>query len=265
MTKPLRIIDGHARTGLFSVATVLLENMMLSDEKYDYRVELGSEYLYFDKNHGPNVWEYFFNQDVNTHPREAYQTQETGFLFERTGLLDVGNRSESYQSSIFIVSELFHTRIGFSTLMKSELDQLKSNMDLNQEYIAVHKRETDYSLHASKIHNSDKFFSEIESDLGNEKIFLATDSQKALWEFRLRYGSRLKYLRIPRSRDNTGLHFMNMSKIPNWRNGANAVLDCFLLANGRKLIRTRSNLTTFSLIINPHLNYIEMDEDVSIS
>ena len=88
MKKSLRIIDGRARTGLFSVATVLLENMILNGDKFDYRVELGSEYLYYDNKHGQNVWEYYFNQIQNSQVETEYETTERGFLFDRKGLLE---------------------------------------------------------------------------------------------------------------------------------------------------------------------------------
>jgi hypothetical protein len=149
--------------------------------------------------------------------------------------------------------------------MISQIETVKEELGLNKGYIAVHKRETDYLLHASLINGAEKFFRRIEENLDNEKIFLATDSLKAKWEFRLRYGSRLVCLDMPRSRDNTGLHLMQMTRIPNWKNGANAVLDCYLLSAGKKLFRTRSNLTTFSLILNPNIECIEVDDNVVIS
>lgn len=262
--KSLRILTGHNRTGLFSVATVLIENMINSKSEHDYRVELGSEYLYFDSTHGENVWEYYFNQVRGTKNRHEYDSVEHGFLFDRSGLLDVGNREKSYKDTIDKASIIFREFIGFNPYMTSHLHAVQEELNLTSEYIAVHKRETDYLLHASHINRSDYFFRKIEERLGNEKIFLATDSQRALWEFRLRYGSRLVNLSIPRSRDNTGLHLMKMSRIPNWVNGENAVLDSYLLSAGKKLFRTRSNLTTFSLILNPGIECIEMDHDVVI-
>jgi hypothetical protein len=262
--KSLRVMTGHNRTGLFSVVTVLIENLMTNSEKYDYAVELGPEYLYFDLTHGNNVWDYYFNQPSPTLGYGAYSNIEKGFLFDRKGILDVGNRSESYETAIAQAAMIFNTQIGFSKSMSKQLSSIHEELDLERSYVSVHKRETDYLLHSSRIKKCDEFFFEIEKNLGDEKIFLATDSQKVLFEFKLRYGFRLKYLKIPRSLDNTGLHHITKRKYPNWLNGENAVIDAYLLSQGKNLFRTRSNLTTFSRILNPNLKCIEMDYDLQI-
>lgn len=262
--KSLRVITGHNRTGLFSVVTVLIENLMINSKKYDYAVELGPEYLYFDLTHGDNVWNYYFNQPSPSLEYGAYSNIEKGFLFDRKGILDVGNRSESYETAVVQAAIIFNAQIGFSKRMSEKLSGIREELGLEESYVSVHKRETDYLLHSSRIKKCDEFFYEIEKKLGDEKIFLATDSQKVLFEFKLRYGFRLKYLKIPRSLDNTGLHQITKRKYPNWLNGQNAVIDAYLLSQGENLYRTRSNLTTFSRILNPGLNCIELDYDLQI-
>lgn len=263
--KSLRVITGHNRTGLFSVVTVLIENMMINSKNHDYAVELGPEYLYFDSMYGSNVWNYYFNQPSPSLGSGAYTNIEEGFLFDRKGLLDVGNRTEGYETAVAGAAIIFKNQIGFSEKMSSKLSAVREEMGLTRDFISVHKRETDFKLHSSTIKKCDEFFCEIEKNLGDETIFLATDSQKVLFEFKLRYGFRLKYLKIPRSFDNTGLHHITRLKYPNWQNGQNAVTDAYLLSQGKYLFRTRSNLTTFSRILNPNLKCFEMDYDVQIN
>lgn len=262
--RKLRVITGHNRTGLFSVATVLLENMVIAGE-YDYALQLGREYLYYDQNKGENVWEYYFGQPKRESEDLNRYTTDYGFLFDRTGVLDIGNRTTSYFEAIEKASLVFRNSIGFAPGIGTELEQQKLALGLDKKYYAVHKRETDFKLHATRIIDSEYFFRRIEETLGDEKIFLATDSQKAFWNFKLRYGKRLIASKIKRSKDSTGLHFHQFPKGENWLNGYNALLDCYLLSEGSKLFRTRSNLTTFSLILNPYLENVEMDESVAIS
>ena len=261
----LRVITGHNRTGLFSVATVLLENLILNQGEFQYKVELGPEYLYFDTTKGLNVWEYFFKQPMNFSERHESQEIEYGFLFDRIGLLDVANRSTSYFDAVLKAAEIFRNQLNFAEGVESVLSASKTQLGLSDKYIAVHKRETDYELHANSIPSSDVFFREIENQLGDEDIFLATDSTKAYWDFKMRYGKRLKSLKVDRSSDSTGLHFKNYKPGFNWINGLNALKDAYVLSQGASLYRTRSNLTTFSLILNPDIRCIEMDQNIVIA
>ncbi len=261
----LRVITGHNRTGLFSVATVLLENMLLNQGEFHYKVELGPEYLYFDTTKGSNVWEYFFKQPRNISNQIDNHEVEYGFLFDRIGLLDVGNRSESYAEAVLEAAGVFRNQLNFADGIEDILYTSKAELNLSKRYISVHKRETDYELHASKIPPSDFFFREIENQLDDEDIFLATDSTKAFWDFKMRYGKRLKSLKVDRSSDSTGLHFKNYKPGLNWLNGLNALKDAYVLSQGASLYRTRSNLTTFSLILNPKIKCIEMDKNIAIA
>lgn len=259
--KTLRTITGHKRTGLFSVVNVLLELLLNQEIDADYQMRLGPEYLYFDPNIGLNVWEYYFNQPKQIYGPK-YEVFENGFEFQRSGVLDISNRSQSYEKAILEANLLFTSRIGFSPAMISTITDTARQLELPEKYFSVHKRETDSQLHASEIITCDHFFKEIETRLDNEIIYLATDSEKALREFKFRYGSRLIHLETFRSKDNTGLHFLEKAGASKAKVGSDAVLDAVFLSRGVSMFRTRSNLTTFSRVLNPNLECFELDVNV---
>ena len=257
-----RIIDSRNRSGLFSVATVLLENLMLAPSDEYYQVYLGEGSLYFDADWGSNVWEYYFEQPLapkNFEKILASTTSEWGFLFRRKGLLDVSNRTETYYEAIHKAAAIFEARIGFSERMQEHLNQVITESGLlEMPTLCVHRRATDWK-HTKKLPLS-AFFAEADpfADLG-WKIFLATDSNYSLLAFKRRYGKRLSYLRTARSWTGKSLHLQTRRRISPAAAGRDAVVDAYLLSRGNHLIRTRSNVTTFAQILNPSIPVTELD------
>lgn len=265
-----RVIDGRQRSGLFSVVTVVLENLILKPSNVHYRIELGSEYLYFDAKVGPNVWEYFFNQPKNTVAKTASisapAVEERGFLFDRKGLLDITNRESSYDDAVAQAAKIFRDEIGFSELASARLESAFQETWTDGPVLSVHRRETDYNTHGA-ILPIEVFFDKVDPFIeAGDSVFLATDSQVALSKFRKRYGrNRILSSDSSRSRFGRPLHtsrhlFKSPASI-----GFEALIDAYLLSRGDHLIRTRSNVTTFSKILNPLLPTHEIDNSVEYS
>lgn len=271
MTREIsRVIDGRQRSGLFSVVTVVLENLILRPEEVRYRVELGPEYLYFDSKVGPNVWEYFFNQPQNppqtTRRFAVSAVEERGFIFDRTGLLDITNRTPSYNEAVLQAAKIFRDEIGFSELASTHLEKAFQRTWAEGSVLAVHRRETDFKAHGL-ILPIDAFFKEVDPYIDSGyAVFLATDSHAALAKFRKRYGKkRILSSTSSRSRFGRPLHTSrHMFKSPA-AIGFEALTDAYLLSRGDHLIRTRSNVTTFSKILNPLLPTQEIDQTVEYS
>lgn len=257
-----RILDSRNRSGLFSVATVLLENLILAPPGEYYQVYLGEESLYFDADWGSNVWQYYFEQPLAPEEFEKILTQSTtewGFLFRRQGLLDVSNRTESYYEAIHKAAALFEAKIGFSHRMQEHLNQITAESGLLEfPTLCVHRRATDWKH--TEILPLSAYYAETDpfADLG-WNIFLATDSNYSLMAFKRRYGKRLRYLKTARSWTGKSLHLQTRRRISPAAAGRDAVVDAYLLSRGNHLIRTRSNVTTFAQILNPSIPVTELD------
>ena len=142
--KIYRIIDGRNRSGLFSIATIVLENLVVATVNISYQVALDSRYLYFDPKWGPNVWDYYFRQprsDRSFSEIVADPSTEWGFTFDRRLLLDGSNRGQSYIETVRQASSTFYSDVGFSDYMNQQITSLDtSTWQPNDEILGVHRR-----------------------------------------------------------------------------------------------------------------------------
>lgn len=265
-----KVIDSRHMSGLFSVMTVLLENIMLAEANEHFVVNLGAEYLYYDKRWGSNVWEYYFSQpkssDSITEILSGKYPFESGFIFKRKGLLDITNRTASYEKAIFEASKLFGSEVTFTDEMTEHLRVQALSVLPEGNFITVHRRETDFGKHG-KVPKISRLLDACDSfvDQGSE-IFLATDSAYAIYHFKKRYGRRvLHYINTTRSYSGRPLHSRKHIFGSPAKAGRDACVDAYLLSKGQTLIRTRSNVSTFARILNPNMKWIEVDEDIQYS
>jgi hypothetical protein len=82
-------------------------------------------------------------------------------------------------------------------------------------------------------------------------VFLATDEQACVDYMRDRFGDRLLYREMFRSRDGRPIDVVNDD--PNFTKGADAVSDCVLLSRTSCLVRTASNLGLCAAFFNPSI------------
>ena len=150
--------------------------------------------------------------------------------------------------------------------MKDEIKFLDQGVLRSPEkVVGVHRRATDFS-HTQRVPIS-AFFNATDPYIEQGwTVYLATDSNYTLRAFRRRYGdARLAYLQIPRSWSKRSLHLSKRRKQSPAQYGRDAVLDAYFLSRSDHLIRTRSNVTTFSLVLKPDISVTELDADLRYS
>ena len=240
-------------SGLLSAVTVLLENLILKSPNENFFVNLGPGSLYYDRKFGENAWEYYFTQPdsnliLDKHLSGA-RSLETGFLFKWKGLLDPSNRMASYESTLLRASDLFGKAFGFNEETSFLLEKARQDILPQSKILAVHRRDTDYYPNIPQI---ETFFKHVYPFVENgSQIYLATDSKEALSKFKNRYGRRVIFQKATRSGSRNPVHTSRrLFKSPALI-GREVLVDAYLMSKCEHLVRTRSNVTTFTRILNP--------------
>ena len=92
------------------------------------------------------------------------------------------------------------------------------------------------------------------SGMANVKFFIASDDERFIEFLNQRCPHDFCQYTQPRCRTELGLH--NMSEIPAYDRGKNALIDCLLLAKSKTLIRMSSHLSNTSVMFNPKMKVI---------
>jgi len=257
----LFLMEGHLHpSGLLSAVTVLLENLVLKSPNERFLVNLGPGSLYYDRKFGENAWEYYFTQPKFDFGRDCViedeWSVEKGFLFKWQGFLDPSNRSGSYDKTLLDSAKLFGTVFSFNDDLLDYLEEKRSEILPSGPVLAVHRRETDYYPNVPEI---EAFFEKVDPFVEDGfKIYLATDSKKALSQFRKRYGKRVLFQKATRSSSLNPIHTSKKLLKSPALIGREVLVDAYLMAKCWHLIRTRSNVTTFTRILNPNLPWSEL-------
>lgn len=130
--------------------------------------------------------------------------------------------------------------------------------------LGVHVRGTDHGEHGSLI-DIDYYFKQIDAELETNKfnsIFLATDENRIVDQFVTRYSSIVKVNSdITRSNTNQGIHFSNFTNKSQL--AEEVLLDAISLANCKNIIITSSNVSSYTLCINPNVEYTFIDKHIA--
>lgn len=129
--------------------------------------------------------------------------------------------------------------------------------------LGIHVRGTDHAAHGQLL-DIEYYFSQVDKQLLTNKfefIFLATDEYKIIDQFINRYGDKVKVnSNIRRSDNNQGIHYSNFT---NKEDLAEEVMrDAISLANCDHILITSSNVSGYTLCINPHVGYTYIDRDI---
>lgn len=206
-----------------------------------------------DKNYknieSDNPFDYYFKQPFfENSPENANYFSEQG-LFLYTDI-DLKNRETwNYLLKKYLI---------LKNDIKNEIDEYYKNNFLNKKILCVHKRGTDHTFH-KPIQENIEYFNVIDEELSKnhyDKIFLATDENKSIIEFKDKYKDKLIFLNNIRSDNNSAIFKLNIDKNQHCKE---AIMDAFLLSKGNKLIKTKSTLTTIVCYLNKDLEYISID------
>ena len=289
----------HDVCGLFHFVNTMAASIWVNrntDNKLFYDIVGNSPYYDKTLEETDNVWEYYFEQPCQIKYSEIEGPTRYGNWSSFNGghnfvtqyhLLPklIKDKKEELQT---VSNVIFNgkNRIILRQDMKDKIEEVKNRLGLkNNKYISVHYRSFIFDL--NKIHNphqSNKveyvnWFNEIDKVLTDEhKIFLATDDDEVLENFKKKYGDRLVYNNnVDRTCD--GSVGDNPFKLPNhllwhyksltlsvnrkqspYEMGVQALIDSYLLSGGDVIIRPNSGLSFFSVLLNPNIEVINIDK-----
>jgi len=253
--KPARGKDIHQR-GYFSYITesvVHLHNLHLNNSDEEI-------ILYHDlcdiRGYGKgNMFDTCFTQDKNdyiTHKDQYSDIEKVNYITT----LDAYNPKTFNQKDIEITESIIKKYFILNDEMKKIFSSRHSEIDFSKT-IGFHRRSTDMEIvhHVKKIELNNIFTILEKEDF--ENIFLMCDNIKDLEEFKNRYGNRLitfddmttskessePFFKIGNEEDLVKKHIQEI------------VFGAFTLGMTKKLICTKSNLSSFSIFSNSKLNY----------
>jgi len=141
----------------------------------------------------------------------------------------------------------------------------KAGID-NTGALGVHVRGTDHHEHGELL-KLDYYFAIIDEELKSETynhLYLMTDENRIVDAFRDKYGDFLKInTGITRSSSNVAIHY-NQNPSPE-KLVLDVMTDAISLAACAKIIVTASNVSAYSLMVNPYIKYKQIDTHIAYS
>ncbi len=215
-------------------------------------VDFGNTGLYYDKNKGPNWWQYYFEPlEIGDIDKDrTFEFRDNGRYYEENF-----SREQFYA----LIKKYVHIK----PELQSKIEQFFQENLAGSYVIGVHYRGTDKVNEASRIKYEtvkkaiDEQIHGLKNKYGsNYKVFVATDEGGFLAYMENVFGDKIYAQTIDRSTDGKPIH-SNPKGTP-YESGEGALLDCILLSKASILIRTSSNLSRWSTYFNPDIPVIEL-------
>lgn len=218
----------------------------LREENYKIQFDLRESAYSANSN---NHWDSFFVQEpIGSGERTVWGEggNTYGYSFD---FYDINERE--------IAKDIIQKHLILQPQIQEIIQDFYDNNFKGSKILGVHKRGTDISIHHEPA-SLESFFNVIDGIVQNyDKIFLSTDEKKVVEEFKRRYPNVL----------NVSYHTLSdYSHIPNFKApdsksrgyqiGVDAILDSYLLSMCDFLIKGNSNLSNFSLLLNPELKFL---------
>ena len=249
------IIYSERRVGFFSsLLGIIYEayNYKKNHNKTPYIIWKNPKY---QRNADDNVFDYFFDQPIEQPAFEKSQIiNERGYRLS-TVLEMAKNNNNSFRDQFnLMIQDICKMKPYYKTKIEILLDSL----DIKNK-IGFHIRQTDRNIGSSRgiIYSgpsSDFVKKNIVKD--NRNFYLATDCKDTYAEFKNLFNC-ISITNI-RSTGCTSIHQNNNPCELNFIKGEEALLESWMLANTKYLYRTTSNVTIFSLCLNPKLEYMDL-------
>lgn len=251
------IIPNH-NAGFFSNFLVVLGALDCGEkEGMALKIDYGKQGLYYDPQRGPNWWTYYFEQ-----------LQINDFDNNTAKLIPHHMIGEFAQCAYFHMTrqqahEIIKKYIRIKPHILKKLNQFRGDKFGKKFVIGCHYRGTDKVFEAPKVSYEAmlkeiaKVISVINAHRKEWVIFVATDEKKFLRAARKLYKNKVVYTNSYRSTTHQGVHADR--HFNNYQKGEDALIDALLLSHCNILVRTSSNLSFVSKIINPVLPVIELN------
>jgi hypothetical protein len=245
-----RLIDSKEfrNMGMFAAALEILGQLLIYETQDPVKIEgllvdFGTYGLYYDPEHGPNWWNYFFE------PVRVGEWEKAISL----------NKKDYFQA---FKKRKQLTRIQAAELVKKYIRVKKHFLEKVEEFVSrhfddvyvigVHYRGTDKRREAPRV-SYEEIFQAIVDHLPKNRewrIFAATDEQPFLEEINRAFPGSIIACEAHRSINEKGIHFCRENP---YAVGEEALMDALLLSRCDLLIRTSSNLSLWSTYLNPVL------------
>ena len=240
--------------GMFSVWMNVLALVHCYDRGRYHGIEVNfaKEGLYYDPEHGDNWWTYYCEPI-------CYGT------FERPRNIKGIPRfygSIDQRLSREEAKDLIDRYIHLKPDILEKIAQFEEEHLTGHLVIAVHYRGTDKMVDEATPVKYETVKEEVDKIIalcGEEdyKIFIATDEQPFLDYMALNYGKLICFTNAIRSSNGAPLHIGQKSP---YQHGLEAIIDMVLLSKGDILIRTISQLNSWSTFLNPDLTVIDLNK-----
>ena len=247
----LRCVGGSAGSGLFSEFCAVL-GALDHYEKWKriyagLRVDFADHGLYYDPAHGENWWKYYFE------PIEFGRIEHGA-----TTIVSVRQHDIFAHAIARLSRKRGHALIGRhvrpKTCISDKVEPYVRENFHDSFVIGIHYRGTDKFEEAPRIPYERVHAAVLDAIKTampvRYKLFVATDEQAFLDYMLAEFPGVLAYRTMSRSIDGKPTHLKEAS---NYDKGEDAIIDCLLLARSDYLIRTASNLSLCSTLIEPEL------------
>lgn len=220
-------------------------------------VDFGNTGYYYDPAYGPNWWEYYFLPLRTDSPNYAQRVQITDaqlFRFHDQGASILSRER---------CNELIQRYIPVRKEFLDDVDAFLEEQVNDKMLIGVHYRSTDKFYGEAQPITAETSCQKIQTILENlpekdVKIFVATDDSHFLEQMKLMFGDKVIFFDMYRSTDNQPIH--TTGAVDGFTKGKMALLDCLVLSRSNLLIRTSSNLSNVSMLFNPTLQVIRIND-----
>ena len=257
--KPARGNGIHQR-GYFSYITesvVHIHNVLLNypNEKLKIYYDLSNIQGYGNQ----NIYETCFVQDENDYLNNINE-------YSNIELVNYISKLNAYESETFTEENLkmCESIIKDNFILNDEMKQLFSSRHSQIDFtktIGFHRRATDMStVHHTATIDLLEIFNILEKE-EFENIFLMSDNINDLNKFKERYGNRLitfDEFTSSKSDDDPFFKLKNNDELIN-QHIQEIVFGAYTLGMTKKLICSKSNLSTFSIFSNSKLNYTRLN------
>ena len=209
--------------------------------------------VYLDPRHGTNWWEYYCEPiRIGSNLNEKYTMGDpTGNSGKNLNWI---TRHEA--------KKLIDKYIHIKPYILEKVEQFRNEFFLGNYVIAIHFRGTDkISWGEARYISYDEVVDQVEKVIkenasGQYKLFVATDDQNFLNFMIQKYGNRLLFTDARRSTNKQAVHTV---KTAPYKQGLEAIIDMLLLSGGDYLIKTSSNLSDFSALMNPDIPVLTIE------
>ncbi|MBI5274185.1 MAG: hypothetical protein HY860_03935 [Chlamydiales bacterium] len=246
----------------------------------NYMVDFSDKGHYYDKEIGPNWWQYYFEpiEHKSNLVKLLWPLKRTKKRMS-SDKMAVFVKTVEFQMPRYRANEIIKKYIKVKPALLTEIDMFTQQHFQSHFVIGIHYRATDktttmqgYAEHEASFVPYAQIFATIdnyiqEHHLTDYRLFVATDSEDFLNAIKKQYGPIVAYTNSIRSIDGSPLHY-NVKNVSNhyyYLQGKETVIDCILLSKCDFLIKTSSNLNLCSCFFNPNLPFISLNDRLEAS